>query len=165
MRRFLTITLLLSTFCYADVMTDPWPKKVRDFPQGNETLVLLGFKITCRNSPDQTGSGTGGHMEDITIQKVKSGAKLALTTQCWGSVAILESHRGWPQLEIWGRAGGGNWSRSLFRFTGHEYECVRIDDFNANGANAKDKSNTASAPNGEDAGGYYVGSRIPDSAK
>lgn len=76
-------------------------------------------------------------------------------------MAVLEFYRGWPQLEIWGRAGGGSWSRSLHRFTGRDYRYVRTDEFTGFEFRATDKTRTTTMP-GEEAVLYYVETRLPE---
>jgi len=159
MTRYLAIVMtFVAAVCFADVAAEPWPKKLQDFPLKSHTLTIGGFKITIRESPSQEGAGTGGAMYDFTIKSTYTGAKRTFTDQSVG-VAVLEFHRGWPQLEIWGRAGGGSWCRSLHRFTGRDYEYVRTDEFTEFDFNAKDKIRTTKMPHDEDIL-YYVETRI-----
>ncbi len=150
----------IGAHCYADIATDPWPKKLRDFPDERGKLTIDGFKITIVRSENQEGGGSGGGMYDFTIQNLRTGAKLEFSEQNVG-VAILEFYHGWPQLEIWGRAGGGSWCRSLHRYTGRDYEYVRTDEFTEFDFNAKDTTRTTSMP-GDESILYYVETRIPE---
>lgn len=154
-----TALLFLCTYCYADVATEPWPKKLQDLPNSG-TLAIKNFKIGVRQSPNQEGAGSGGGMYDFTIQNTRTGAKITFASQSVG-IAVLESYRGWPQLEIWGRAGGGSWCRSLHRFTGHNYEYVRTDEFTEFDFHAKDKTRTTTMPHETDLL-YFVETRIPE---
>jgi hypothetical protein len=149
----------VSTFCYAGIATDPWPKKIMDFPAGVDTVKINSFKITIRDSKDQRGGGTGGGMVDIIVKNLHTGAERIGSAQSVG-IRILETYHGWPQFEIWGRAGGNSWCRSLYRFTGKDYEYVRTDDFTENEFMAKDKSRTTTMP-GDDGMLYFVETRVP----
>lgn len=160
MSRLPTILLILfSVTCYGDVATEPWPKKLHDLPS-SKPLVVQGFKITERDAADQEGGGTGGGMSDVVVQNTRSGAKRSLHTQSVG-IAVLALFHGWPQLEIWGRAGGGSWSRSLYRVIDHDYQYVRTDEFTEFDFNAKDKTRTTTMPGSEDIL-YYVETRLPE---
>lgn len=99
-------------------------------------------------------------MYDVTVQNTQTGAKHRLHDQSVG-FAVLALYRGWPQLEIWGRAGGGSWSRSLYRVVDREYRDVRTDEFTEFDFNAKDKSRTATMP-GKEGPLYYVETRLPE---
>ena len=149
--------------CHADITGEPWPKKIMDFPAKVDTVNIHGFKITVRDSKDQSGGGTGGGMVDITIQNIRSGAKRTEWEQGVG-IRILEFYKGWPQFEIWSRAGGGIWCRSLYRFTGRDYEYVRTDDFTEFEFRAKDKTHTTTIP-GDDDLLYFTETRIPERVK
>ncbi|EDY20272.1 hypothetical protein CfE428DRAFT_2196 [Chthoniobacter flavus Ellin428] len=161
MIRLLILSVLLcGLHCRADITTEPWPKKLQDFPSKARILTLRNFKITVRPSNNQEGAGSGGGIYDFTIQNTSTGAVRRFTEQSVG-VAILEFCHGWPQLEIWGRGGGGNWSRGLIRFTRRDYEEVRVDAFTEFDFNAKDKTRTTTMPGGDDTL-YYVETRLPD---
>ena len=159
MSRLLALMLVLfSVTCYADVATEPWPEKLGDFTSP-KPLVVQGFTITERDSPDQEGAGTGGGMCDVVVQNTHTGAKLRLHEQSVGFAALAFYH-GWPQLEVWGRAGGGSWSRSLYRVVGRGYKYVRTDEFTEFDFNAKDKTRTTTMPGSKDVL-YYVETRLP----
>ncbi len=159
-RLFFIFLLLLSIVCRGDVATEPWPKKLQDFPLKKGVLTVRNFKITVHHAANQEASGTGGSAYDFTILDLRTGAKRHFTDQSAG-VAILEFHHGWPQIENWGRAGGGSWSRSLHRFTQRDYEYVRTDVFTEFDFNAKDKTRTTTLPNDEDIL-YFVETRLPE---
>jgi hypothetical protein len=147
--------------CPAGIATEPWPTKIMDFPTEKDAVTIQGFKITVRSSNDQTGAGTGGTMVDITVENLRTGAKRTEQEQTDG-VAILQFYHGWPQFELWGRGGGGSFSRSLYRFTGKDYEYVRTDEFTAYDSEAKDKNRTAvRAGDDEKTLLYFVETRIP----
>jgi len=129
--------LLLGLHCRADIAGEPWPKKLQDLSSKKRILTVRNFKITVRPANNQGGAGSGGGMYDFTIQNTSTGAVRHFTGQSVG-VAILEFYHGWPQFEIWGRGGGGNWSRDLVRFTQRDYEEVRVDAFTEFDFNAKD---------------------------
>ena len=154
------LLLLLGLQCQADIATESWPKRLQDFPAKKGVLAIGDFIVTIRSSADQEGGGTGGGGYDFTIQNTRTKSVRRFTDQSVG-VAILEFFHGWPQLEIWGRGGGGNWSRSLYRFTRRDYEYVRTDAFTEFDFNAKDKTRTTTMPGGDDVL-YYVETRLPD---
>lgn len=159
-KRFVLISLLLlGVSGFADVATSPWPKVIRDFPLKSDTLVIKDFRITAKEAADQSAGGSGGAVYDITVLNTRTGGKRILNEQCVG-IRVLEFFHGWPQREIWGRAGGGSWSRSLYRVTAREYEYVRTDEFTSFEAEAKDRSVTATMPR-DDEVLYYVETRIP----
>ena len=160
-RRLFLLILLNSVLscCYGDIGTDAWPKAIVDFPSKVDTVKIHGFKITVRDSKDQSAGGTGGGMVDIVVENVRTGAERKEWEQSVG-IRILEFYHGWPQFEIWSRAGGGTWCRSLYRFTGKDYEIVRTDDFTESDFDAKDKSRTTTMP-GEDDVLYFVETRVP----
>lgn len=154
------LLLLLGLNCRADIATEPWPKKLQDFPAKKRILTIRDFKITVRQSADQQGGGSGGTMYDFTIENVHKGSTRRFSAQSVG-VAILEFYHGWPQIEIWGRGGGIDRSRSLFRLTRRDYETVRTDDFTLSAFDAKDKTRTTTLPGGDDVL-YFVETRLPD---
>ena len=161
MKRFFFIAwFVILSHSHADVATDPWPKKLQDYTSGQGPVTISGFKIEITRSADQEAGGSGGSMYDFTIENTRTGAKRKFTDQSVG-VAILELYQGWPQFEIWSRAGGGSWCRSLERFNGRDYEYVRTDEFTDFDFNAKDKTRTTTMPHGEDLL-YYVETRLPE---
>jgi hypothetical protein len=146
-------------FRQTGIATIPWPKKIMDFPAKINTVEVKGFKITVRDSKDQSEGGTGGGMVDIIVQNLKTGEKLSESEQSLG-IRILEFFKGWPQFEIWSRAGAGAWCRYLYRFTGKDYDYVRVDDFTESESGAKDKTRTTTLP-GDDGLLYFVETRVP----
>ena len=161
MTRLLLIALcVFAAHCNADIASDPWPKKIRNFPSEGNKVILDGFKITVTRSQNQEAGGSGGGIYDILIQNLRTGKKQELSEQSVG-VAILELHDGWPQLEIWSRAGGGSWCRSLHRFTGKEYCYLRTDEFTEFEFNANDKTRKTIMP-GDDTTLFFVETRIPE---
>jgi hypothetical protein len=82
---------------------------------------------------------------------------------------LLEDYNGKPQIEIWGRGGGGNWSRCLYRYVSGEYRCVRIDAFEESPRHKNEKAATAEMPSARQGKGdqqedvlYFIETWIPD---
>lgn len=121
-----------------DIAKIPWPEAVLDFPSiswepSSEEFRLSSeeYEITRRHPTDLDvlgGSGSGGHWVEIELRNTKSLWSATFTTQSVGG-RLLEDHDGWPQVENWGRGGGGYWTRSLYRYVSGEYKCVRTDEF------------------------------------
>lgn len=150
----------------------PWPKVLRDFPRGEQVEFVSGnFKIRCK-PPDDPGvqslGGSGGPMLEFTVSDTKHKWSATFTEQSVGE-RLLESYQGKPQIEIWGRGGGGYWSRSLYRFTSGHYRCVRIDQFEERPRHDNQKAPTTEMPAARRGEGdqisetlYFVESRVPD---
>jgi hypothetical protein len=153
-------SLLTVTHCFANIADDPWPKKLQEFPLEGDSTTIKDFKITAKESANQEAAGSGGAMYDITIQNTKTGEKRLLEDQSIG-IVILDFYHGWPQLEIWGRGGGGSYSRSLYRFEKGAYAYVRTDEFTVYEFNSKNKSITTTMPRSDDTL-YFVETRIPE---
>ena len=160
MNRLVTAVLFFfTTFCFADVAQEPWPESLRDFPEPG-AHVVGGFRITVKEAVDQTAGGSGGAIYDIIVRSTHIGASCAVNDQCVG-VRVLALFQGWPQLEIWGRAGGGYWSRTLYRRVKGVYKSVRTDEFTENKVVAKDKGRMTTMPKVETTL-YFVETRLPE---
>lgn len=160
MRRTLAaMFFFLVATSHADVAKEPWPKSLQDFPDPGTHLVH-GFQITVQEAANQSGGGSGGAVYDIIVLQTRTGAKRTLNDQCVGARA-LELYKGWPQIELWGRGGGGSWSRTLYRCIGHAYQPVRTDEFPEIEANARDKTRTTTMPK-VDTTLYFVETRFPE---
>lgn len=142
----------------ANVAHESWPKRVQDFPQPGTHLVG-DFRITVKEAADQAGGGSGGAVYDIIVHHVRTGADYTINAQCVG-VRVLALYDSWPQLEIWGRGGGGSWSRSLYRRIKGAYNDVRTDEFTEDEFAATDKARTATMPKVETVL-YFVETRLP----
>jgi hypothetical protein len=101
-------------------------------------------------------------MYEVTIGNIKTGAIHTFVAQSVG-MAVLKAYRGWPQFEIWSRAGGGSWCRSLYRLNGRRYDYVRTDEFTELDSKSVDKSRMARIPGDEDMRLYFVETRLPES--
>lgn len=153
-----------------DIVKIPWPKVIRDFPSGEQVAFTSGrYKVSRRFPTDpaiRAEGGSGGPMVEITLRDLKSHWSATLTEQ---SIAerFLESYRGRPQIESWGRGGGGYWSRCLYRYVSHEYRCVRVDEFEEWPRHNNEKAPTTKPPfaphgKGDDEGRilYFVETRL-----
>ena len=150
MKLLLAILLPLTAFCVEeDLAKIPWPKSVRDFPDGEKVTFTCGAFIICRSVPDdpkiQAAGGSGGPMVKFSLRDTKSTWSTTFTEQSVGE-SMLELYRGKPQIEIWGRGGGGYWSRSLYRYISGEYRCVRTDEFEERPRHNNAKAATAEIP-------------------
>ena len=150
MKLLLAILLPLTAFCVEeDLAKIPWPKSVRDFPDGEKVTFTCGAFIISRSVPDdpkiQAAGGSGGPMVKFSLRDTKSTWSTTFTEQSVGE-SMLELYRGKPQIEIWGRGGGGYWSRSLYRYISGEYRCVRTDEFEERPRHNNAKAATAEIP-------------------
>lgn len=162
-----------------DIANIPWPKVIVDFPpisggaSGDEAqLTTDRYEIIRRRPTDPEvfkQGGSGGHMVEIELRDTKSS---------WWSVSImqsvggrmLEDYKGRPQIENWGRGGGGYWTRSLYRYISGEYQRVRTDEFlewMELGMENNPTTEPPFAPHGEDDDTgkllHFVETRIPES--
>ncbi|OYW70321.1 MAG: hypothetical protein B7Z37_31095 [Verrucomicrobia bacterium 12-59-8] len=148
----------------ADLATEPWPKVVREFPfEIPSALTQGGFRITISEPGDpeiRKLRGSGGPMLSFTVLNEKSGWKQAFYDQCVGArwLAPFEGH---PQLEIWGRGGGGFYSRCLTRMVRGEYRCVRIDQFTNFRERSTQPSITTTLPRSGEVL-YFIRTRMPE---
>jgi len=164
---FLWLVLAAVLTAHADLATEPWPKVAGEFPHEiPRTLTLGDFRITISETTDpeirQLG-GSGGPMMTFTVQKVKNGWKQVFYGQCVGT-RWLAPFEGRPQLEIWGRGGGGSYSRSLIRFVHGKYRRIRTDEFTVFRESATQPSITTTLPRGDEAL-YFVETRMPEGAE
>ncbi|GAA5128951.1 sigma-70 family RNA polymerase sigma factor [Luteolibacter yonseiensis] len=119
-----------------DIAKIPWPEVVMNFPpvaaDPAEDDVRLAFDLyqIIRRQPAELSrlGGSGGRMIEIEVREVTSSWSSTVTLQSVGG-RILADHDGKPQIENWGRGGGGHWSRQLYRYVAGEYKLVRIDKF------------------------------------
>ncbi len=160
-----------------DIKSMPWPKCVREFPRGDEVTEAASFKHESyqidfhipKDRAIQAAGGSGGPIVEIALHDLKSGWKTKLLTQSVGQ-RILESWNGRPQIETWGRAGGGTFTRILSRFIAGEYRDVRVDDFESTPNHKNEKVATATLPDVLHGRGdpnidilYFVETRLPTS--
>jgi hypothetical protein len=146
----------------------PWPKSILDFPAGEKVKFTSGrYEIRFDVPQDaeiQMGGGSGGPIVEITVRDTKSHWSATFGGQSVGE-RLLEDYHSKPQFELWGRGGGGDWSRLLYRYISGEYRCVRIDDFEENPNNHNSQNaQTATLPEEEQMSDtlYFIESRIPD---
>ena len=111
--------------------------------------------------------GSGGPVMEFTIADRRNNQKHTLHEQSVGA-SVLELWQGYPQLEIWGRGGGGYWTRGLYRFLNGRYQAVRFDEFEEWPRHKNEKATTLEPPftpfdKNDDGGGklYFVETRIP----
>lgn len=118
------------------------------------------FRIKVVKAADQSGGGTGGGIFDVTVENMQTGKTLQIEGQSVGT-RILEIYHGYPQIETWGRGGGGSYSRVLYRVEHGAYRPIRDDLFDLNPSLALRKDVTAIRPGGE-ATLYYTGTMYPE---
>lgn len=137
LKLLLAILLPLTASCTEpDIAKISWPKSVCNFPNdapddSKVTFTVGAFQISRLTPYDpliQAAGGSGGPIVEFSVRDIKGHWSTVFTTQSVGE-RILESYRGKPQIEIWGRGGGGYWSRHLYRYITDEYRCVRTDQF------------------------------------
>lgn len=171
----LLLTLLLPIAAMGaepDIAKIPWPKALRDFPRGETVSFRSGsYRVSSRVPADpaiQAAGGSGGPMVEFTLRDMKSHWSATFTEQSVGE-RLLEPYGGRPQLEIWGRAGGGDWCRCLYRYISGEYRCVRIDDFEEGPRHNNEKAPPTEMPSARRGKGdpqsdklYFVETRIPN---
>jgi hypothetical protein len=165
--------MLTASLIRGDVATEKWPNRVRVFPaQLPATISYEGFQITLVTpaEPDvRAAGGSGGPMLEVRVLNARTGETRTFYTQSVCAV-LLEPWHGHPQFEIWGRGGGGYWTRGLYRFVSAEYRPVRYDEFEEAPRHNNENAPTVRppfAPHGEaDEQGkllYFVETRIPNS--
>jgi hypothetical protein len=120
-----------------------------EFPAGEQVSFVSGRYEVRHRIPDdptiQSAGGSGGPIVELTLRDRKSGWHTRFTTQSVGE-RLLVSWHGKPQIEIWGRGGGGSWTRELYRFIEGEYRSVRIDEFEHVPSHHNQKAPTATLP-------------------
>jgi len=141
----------------------PWPEATTHGLSGDRAVIgHTKFKIvyTIPDDPNiQIAGGSGGPISLVELY-TKSGEKVtSFTAQSVGGW-LLEDSGGYPQFEIWSRAGGGSWCRSLYRYSKNKYSRIRTDEFHDYPDRATRKDITAHLP-GDKATLYYVKTRIP----
>lgn len=149
-----------------------WPKALRDFPRGEAiTLTSSGYQIT-RHIPNDPGiqaaGGSGGPMVEFNLRDSQKRWQATFITQSIGE-RLLKSYHGKPQIEIWGRGGGGNRTRCLYRYLSGEYRAVRFDDFEESPRYQNQKAPTTTMPSARRGKGdqqsevlYFVETRLPN---
>ena len=166
--------LLLSVpHVLADALSEPWPVRIHAFPQYvtveqdlPKTFGDRRFKITISEPTDaaiRQEGGSGGPMLAFTIKDSEAGSKFTFYNQCVNG-ALLEQYHGHPQLEIWGRGGGGYFARELIRFVHGRYRSVRIDRFVADKERAEHPSVTTTLP-GDDLTLYLIETVRPEESE
>lgn len=157
--------MLSGSICFGWEMGAPdkayegWPNIVVD--PSCPTAKYQHFRISVAPADDQTDSGTGGQVMDIKIKDTRSGKVLTIEEQGVGW-RVLEKYNDYPQIEVWGRGGGGSYSRQLFRVEDGKYKAIRDDLFDVRVEDAKRKDVTATVPQGEGPL-YYTGTMYPES--
>ena len=163
----LSWSVAIASLCAEEIVSKiPWPKVIIDFPLEENTKLKSGFyEISWETPKDpeiQMGGGSGGHIVNIKIRDIKHNWRGLLVTQSVGR-RLLEPFNGKPQIENWGRGGGGYYTRQLYRYTGNEYILVRIDEFETNPRHENASATTTFPPwlgNG-DAPLYFIKTRLP----
>jgi hypothetical protein len=163
MRRIVLISFWIATLALGDLSADRWPAAIRDLPQDNPVKVRYrGCTVEVAEPSDasvRAGGGSAGPMLTFTI-RTSAGHATSFDEQSIGA-RLLEFYRGYPQLEIWTRAGGDNFTRGLHRFTSGKYRCVRLDDFTRYKSAAKNPAVVAILPDSTEKL-YFVATRTPD---
>ncbi|EDY18009.1 hypothetical protein CfE428DRAFT_4439 [Chthoniobacter flavus Ellin428] len=158
----LLFILLFSAVCYAEssVKEMPWPKRVCEFPDGEEFSFVSDRYEVRHHIPDdpaiQSEGGSGGPIIELTLRDRQSGWHTTFTTQSVGERLLVPWH-GRPQIEVWSSGGGGNWVRELYRYVDGEYRSVRIDDFEHVPHHHNQKALKATLPHGFHGRGYPEG--------
>jgi hypothetical protein len=104
--------------------------------------------------------GSGGNVFDVTVEDRKTGETLKFGDSMI-SERLLEIYHGYPQLEIWGRGGGGTYARLLYRVEHGRYIWIRADQFDMNITRAVRKNITTTLPGGRGTI-YYTGTMYPE---
>ncbi|MCX6836373.1 MAG: hypothetical protein NTX35_01000 [Verrucomicrobia bacterium] len=164
---------LLTGLLHSDdeILTDKWPEGVAILKTSEAYTTKAGdftISITTPESAEiRAMGGSGGPMMKFSVQRAADGKKIEFYEQVVCAV-LLPTWRGFPQIEIWGRGGGGYWSRGLFRFTGGEYKAARYDQFEEWPRHGNEKAETVEPPfrphgEGDDAGMklYLIESKKP----
>ena len=133
----------------ADVMKEKWPERVAVIPtQKSFQTSAKDFTIsitTPESAEIRAGGGSGGPMMKFTVIRASDAKKIEFYNQTVCTV-LLTSWGGFPQLEIWGRGGGGYWTRGLYRFIDGTYKAVRYDEFEMWPRHGNEKSATLDPP-------------------
>jgi hypothetical protein len=168
----LTLLLPLTAFCSEpDIAQIPWPKAVTDFPAGQKVTFTSGSFRISRRIPDdpevQAAGGTGGPIVEFRIRDAGAGWATTFAEQSIGE-RLLEPYKGKPQFEIWGRGGGGSFSRSLYRYISVAYRRVRTDEFEETPRHHNESTLTTELPSARRENGakpsrklWFVEIRIP----
>ena len=171
MKLLLMLLLPVAAFCAEpDIARIPWPKPIRDFPRGDKVTFTSGrYEIGLRVPDDpkiQASGGSDGPMVEFTLRDLESRWSATFMEQSVGE-RLLVPYGGKPQIEIWGRGGGGSWSRSLYRYVSGEYCCVRTDDFEETPRHNNQKALTTEMPSARRGKGdqqsetlYFVETRL-----
>lgn len=168
LRRSFFLGLLVAVItARADLATEPWPGVLREFPYDVPcTLTQGGFRITISEPGDpeiRKMGGSGGPMLNFTVLNEKSGWKQVFYNQSV-STRWLTPFEGHPQLEIWGRGGGGFYTRHLTRFVRGRYRCVRSDEFTNFRERSTQPSITTTLPRSGEVL-YFTETRMPKGAE
>jgi|GEM_PF-2214340 len=139
----------LAVQLHADLATEPWPGVLLKFPYETPcTLTEGGVRISISEPADSSlrnQGGSGGPVLTFTVLNERSGWKQVFHDQCV-SARWLEPFEGHPQLEIWGRGGGGFYTRHLTRFVRGKYRCVRSDEFSVHRERSTQPAITTTLP-------------------
>ena len=155
----------------ADIASEAWPKRIQSlFGKPPVSITVGGFTVTLaepKSAEIRAMGGTGGPMMELTVTDRRTKQKLTFNEQSVGA-SVLEIWQGFPQIEIWGRGGGGYWTRGLYRVIGGQYQAVRYDEFEEWPRHKNEKAATLDPPftpfdKNDDGGGrlYFVETRIP----
>lgn len=137
----------------------PWPAAVKDLPTGDDTAAVEGFRITTKDSPDQSGEDLYGRRQVIAVQNLKTQKSGTITAPCVG-IRILTPAGGWPRLEVWSRSGS-EFCRSLYLFHDGRYQCVRQDRFTRFARVAASSKVAPATIPGRDDALYFVATEPP----
>jgi hypothetical protein len=72
------------------------------------------------------GGGSGGRSWSIYD---KIAGKWKMIGEGQGAPIICSKYNGYHQIAMWGRGGGGNFTKELLRFEGDRYHLVRLEDW------------------------------------
>jgi hypothetical protein len=142
----------------------PWPTATDHVLGGSQKLIELPNYNIRYHVPDdpeiQKAGGSGGSIAVIEVRNKSNKLITSLTTQSVGG-RVLETYQGFPQFEVWSRAGGGSWCRSLYRYEKKEYIWIRTDEFTDFIDFSRDKNIIAKMPK-DKAVLYFVETRYPE---
>ena len=155
----------------ADIASEAWPKRIQSlFGKPPVSLTVGDFTImlaTPKSAEIRAMGGTGGPVMEFTVTNRRNNKKHTFNEQSVGA-SVLEVWQGFPQFEIWGRGGGGYWTRGLYRVLNGQYQAVRYDEFEVWPRHKNEKAATLDPPftpfdKSDDGGGklYFVETRIP----
>ena len=155
----------------ADIASEAWPKRIQClFGEPPVSITVGDFTVTLatpKSAEIRAMGGSGGPVMEFTVNNRRNNQKHTFNEQSVGA-SVLEDWQGFPQFEIWGRGGGGYWTRGLYRVVNGQYQAVRYDEFEEWPRHKNEKAATLAPPftpfdKNDDGGGklYFVETRIP----